>query len=747
MSSVSLSSNLNGVSFKQFQRNYPGNYTINFANGLSAFNDFKIKNYSNFYLTNDYKISDVFEIDTDPLKASNIYSPILWGSDYLTFSDIDTEPYALVNRYHESKNYGVATISTTRSDLSIDIFDNNICNIYHTKNYQKFLLVVDDTNSLVFVKKHLLSTDQNVIKPQDFHYLYSDYGKRLYLFKKTEAGSYIITVVDGELIVTPIISDNTSYVNWFFTIEKGIYHQPNTNLNTTFITYNGDNSVDISKSDLTLSNNLLLHKKISSNTTDVIVLKNQLLQNNVYSSSNNLLSGFNNNIFVNELREYTSIGNTIDSETSDSLDLNYVFYNKPYKIIPGSNIFHSPSSMEPFTQLNINDTKFIESGAFSYIIPEYSDKIFHLSNDSNNYDNGQHLLCTWLSGSPFSNNKIWVDRYYYPNLVEKSEALAASSILAITYDDYIETLVNSNSEKKNDIQLQKIFDKKSDLIFKPNQKYDYVRISKIESDSLSSNYIPCTSTLSAYPTNYFKDINSKGEVSVGFTFFGDDSTWVIQSDRGYIDSGISISKTKDTITITCNFYDATTKDFSGAWYYYTKTLNVKLLKTNNVCVSVNVKSGVGYFLFNNEIVANFTLPQYQLLKKNLINGDFKYINGESYDLLYDNIVGISNVFINDYFIPPEKAFLIFVINTNENIDDIHITLPCGMRNSVDEISYLNSVCGSSTFKSNYIDVELKNIGITDAAILDGLKTLISSTENDNLPASTTINQIHFKNYK
>ena len=83
----------------------------------------------------------------------------------------------------------------------------------------------------------------------------------------------------------------------------------------------------------------------------------------------------------------------------------------------------------------------------------------------------------------------------------------------------------------------------------------------------------------------------------------------------------------------------------------------------------------------------------------------------------------------------------------KNIDDIHITLPCGMRNSVDEISYLNSVCGSSTFKSNYIDVELKNIGITDAAILDGLKTLISSTENDNLPASTTINQIHFKNYK
>lgn len=746
MNSNSLDSNLNGMSFKQFKRTYPGNYNINFAHGLSSFNDFKIKNYTNFYLTNDYRISDVLDIDTNPLKASSLFTPILWGSDYLTFSEINPNPYALANRYQESKNYGIAVISPHRTELFIEILDNNICNIYHIKDYQKFLLAVDDTNTLVFVKKNLLSIDSSVVKAQDFNYLYSENGNKLYLFKKTPTSSNIITVINGVLTTIPILDNNTSYVNWFFTIENKIYSYPTTNQNISFVTYNTDNTINSDKSDFELSNNLLLHKKVDSKSTDIIVLKNQLLQNNVYSSSNNLLSGFNTNIFVNGLREYTSIGNTIDSETSESIDLNYVFYNKPYKIISGDNLFYSPSSIQPYNQLNVNDTKFIEAGAFSYTTPEFSDKIFHLSTDTNNYDGGQHLLCTWLSGSPFGENKIWVDRYYYPNLIEKSEALSGSSILSMTYNDYVETLINSNTQKRDNIAVQKFFDKKSDLVFLPNQQYNYQRISRVDSVSLSSNYTYCGSNLSAYPTNYFKDINSSGEVSIGFTFFGDDTDWVIQSDREYIDSGISISKVNNTITIVCNFYDATTRDFSGEWFSFTKTLDIKQLKTNNVCVSVNVKTGAGYFLFNNEIVSNFKLPQYQLLKKNLIYGDFKYINGETYDLLYDGIIGISNVFINNYYIPPEKAFLIFVITTDD-IDDIYITLPCGMRNSVDDISFINSVCGSSTFKSNYIDIEVKNIGITDDNILEELKSLISNIGGDNLPAATTIKQINFKNYK
>jgi hypothetical protein len=746
MNSNSLSSNLNGFTFKQFKRNYPGNYTINFAHSLSSFNDFQIKNYTNFYLTNDYKISDIFDFDTTPLKASSIHTPILWGSGYLSFSGIDSEAYALANRYHESKNYGVAIIGETESSLSIDILDNNICNIYHTKNYQKFFLVVDDTNSLVFVKQNLLSTDPMVVKPQDFHYLFSENGNLFYLFKKTSTGTNIVTVVDGEPLVTPVLNNNTSYINWFFKIEKSIYSYPTKNLNTSFITYDTNNMLDKDKSDFELSNNLLLHKKISSDVTDVIILKNQLLQNNIYSSSNNLLSGFNKNIFVNELREYTSIGNSIDSETSEALDLNYVFYNKPYKIVTGSNIFYSSSSIEPFTQLNINDTKFIEAGAFPYLTPEFSDRVYHLSNDTNNYDNGQHLLCTWLSGSPFLNNSVWVDRYYYPNLIEKSEALAGSSTLSITYDDYIEVLVNSNSQKKENIKIQKFFDKKSDLVFTPNQKYNYERISQIGVESLSSNYSYCQTTLSAYPTNYFKDINTSGEVSVAFTFFGDDSSWTIQSDRGYIDSGISIIKTNNKITITCKFYDATTRDFSGEWFSFSKTLDIKSLKTNNLCVSVDVKLGIGYFFFNNEIVYNFTLPQYQLLGKDIIHGDFKYIKEQTYDLLYDEINGISNVFINDLYITPERAFLIFTLNSN-GIDDIYITLPCGMRNSVDDIAYLNSVCGTSTFKSNYIDIELKNIGITDDSIINDLKLIISDIGEKNLPASTTINDIKFNDYR
>jgi len=209
------------------------------------------------------------------------------------------------------------------------------------------------------------------------------------------------------------------------------------------------------------------------------------------------------------------------------LELNYVFYNQSYKIKPGYNEFISPSSMYPFVKLNVNDSKFIPSGAFSYITPEFSDKVYRVSNEPQNSADGQYLLCTWLSGSPLGTDKVWVDRYYYPDLIEKAAAIASKPYQYPTYDDYIENLIKNNSTLQTEIGKQKIFDKISDLVFEPNQTYIYERVSTSLFASPVSAINYCNSVSPTYPKNYFKDLNVAGKFTYSTFFKGDTTSWTL----------------------------------------------------------------------------------------------------------------------------------------------------------------------------------------------------------------------------
>lgn len=140
-----------GVQPKQFQRTYPGNIKLNFSLCLSASNDFKKINYSNFYLTNDYKFSDVFDVGESKIKSKNIYTPIQYGSTYLKFSIAQPDEYSNVNRYQDHFNYGNATftqIANQYTNFTIKLLDDNTCNIYYTYRYQKYYLVADDNNKV-----------------------------------------------------------------------------------------------------------------------------------------------------------------------------------------------------------------------------------------------------------------------------------------------------------------------------------------------------------------------------------------------------------------------------------------------------------------------------------------------------------------------------------------------------------------------------------------------------------------------
>jgi hypothetical protein len=80
------------------------------------------------------------------------------------------------------------------------------------------------------------------------------------------------------------------------------------------------------------------------------------------------------------------------------------------------------------------------------------------------------------------------------------------------------------------------------------------------------------------------------------------------------------------------------------------------------------------------------------------------------------------------------------------MDDICITLPCGMRNSIDNIEILQDVCNSSIHKSNSIDITIKNIEVDDIYV-DELKNFLSSELNIHTPLATEINNLKLKSFK
>lgn len=749
--SPKLESNMVGVGIKQFQRTYLGNYKWNFPLCLSKSSDFKIKNYTNFYLTNTYKFSDVFNIDTSKLKAVNISTTIQYGDTYLQFKLADSFPYAEADRYEDHVNYGDCRFTTVSGDdcnFVLGIFDNNKCNIYYTYEYKKYYLVADASNKLAFVKEKLITFDSTKTNPQDFKYMLSEDQISIQLFKSTKSGEFFVTKVGNRLEMNTISPNNiVTYLSQPpFKLRRNVYTYPNISLNTSFITYSNNNTLDYEKSTFNLKNNFLIHKKYSQNLpiVDIIPLKNQLLQNDVFASGNNMIYSSDDGIYVESLRSYASISQDIKEETTDELDLNYVFYNKSYEIMSGSNYFTSPSSMYPFTRLNINDSKFIDCGAFSFDTPQYADKVYHISREPQNSNNGQYLLCTWLSGAPQSPNKVWVDRYYYPDRIEKSEALSNRPTYASTYDDYIESLILNNASVKSSVDQKKFFDKLSDFSFEPNEKYLYERIKTTNLTSLSSNINVCNNYQFDYPTNYFNLINSSNKFTIGFYFMGDDSNWIVKSDVNAIESGVFFEKNQDSLHIRYQLFDPS----NGTFKLFEIKTPYKKLKENFVCVSVNAITGIGYFFLNNETVESFTLPIYQYVKKQLLYGDlFVFKNQIKTNILIYNEKDITTPFISDKFTDPNLSFVLPILNGKLKINDLIITLPCGMRNSVDNVEYFQSVCGSSAFKSNNINVIIKNLNISNKNILKGIENSITTSLEGVLPINNRVNQVQFNNYK
>lgn len=711
-----FSYNSGNFTLNKFERYYDGGYKFNFYNAFSNIRDVKYKNYSIFYLTDEIKQSDVTANNGITIKSENFLTFLKFGNIYLDFNFKGETALGLSSIYTGYDCYGDYTFSDSTSDSTnfiIDLKDSNICNIYKVFNYKKYYLTQDSTNTVNFYARKL------GLSGIDFNYIYSKSDNSICLFRND--GSCKLLIKQGNtLTLVPFTSANKMLAPLnSIKIDKNIYNNLDGNDNFTLVGYNEDNLIPDNLIEKDLSNNFLLHSE--NDDVEILVLKNQLTQDDIFTSGNSLISSNNSPFYVKEMRTYSSIFNDIDSEKDESLALNYVFYNKPYVIKKGKNTIKAPNSLNPFTKININDTKFIESGAFSYTTPIYADKVYKMDN-SQGYDDGQIYLCTWLSGSPLSDNKVWVDRYYYPDRIEKASALATNSTFDVTYTDLIEQLVSNNDLIKQSLSAYYIFDKKSDFIIEPNDVFVYERLSTLPQVNSTDEVQTC----GIVNTNYFENINTNGVFSIFFTFNGDSENWSFASRRNNIDCGVNVDKNNDDISFSFKLYDPSNETIIG----FDATTQFKKLKVNTVIISVDAINGIGYFNLNGTNIKTLSFDKSQFFGKKILFGDF------------DLNSNIQNFKIYSKYLNFDESLVLSYINESLSIDTLVITIPCGQRNSEDEIELLQCVCNNQTFKSNHIDILIKNVDIPDD-IKNNLIRIVEDTCKSFSPLTTEINKIEF----
>jgi len=720
-------SNMDNTSYKQVKRTYQDGFSFNFPFALSGFNDFKTKEYSNLYLTTNMLASWFMDLDDSTISAPKLMTYLQSGSLYLSRPNPSSTTFdSFAIKFDEELS------DNTYFDIEFHI--PNLCTVSFVDSGKKYFLA-NDAGSLKFIWDVHLPTAINAANPQYFKCVYND-KKELYLIKDINGNNNLVKKTDDTLTFVGLSADNkTLILNNYFKVSRNNEYILNRTPNSSFITYlNNSNDIDYSKSVFDLNNNFLIHSPYSSEYKDVIVLKNQLSVNETFTNAQNLLSsGYD--IAVDNFRNYTSITSPIDSENSSEINLNYVFYNKPYVIRQGITEFDAPSSMYPFSNLNINDSRFIDAGAYAFDTPLYADKVFQLN--TNNYANdGKTYLCTWLSGS--NSNKVWVDRYYYPDLISKRAALSQKGVFDITYEQAIEKLIATNSSLSSTIAKTAIFDKRSDLSFKPNQKYTYHRFdnSAIFETISATNTVACG--VNIVPYNYQSLINDSGKVTISFYFKGDDPEWTIQSLRNNIDAGIKITKTFDQLYFEYKLFD----NSNNQTLIFSTTTSYKKYKDNFICFSYDALTGIGFFFLNNQKILDINTVIGQFSNKTLLYGKLYY---NDQDIFTVNAI-TSDIFISDEKIDENLAFILPFIQNRQTVDDITITLPCGMRNSIDDITYLQMICNNNTNKSNFINISIDNIGISNPDTLKDLEFTMLDKLKRHIPATSTINKIKFTNY-
>jgi|TARA_R110001583_G_scaffold46172_6_gene145113 hypothetical protein len=783
------------VSLDQFVRTYNGDFKLNFIQALSGAQSFQNLNFTNFYLSDRVLLDTITttkKTTIEPTEFSSTLNFAQSGSNYLGFRPALSASFKENNNMYNLRFYGGSTFSSKLSDASnfeITIVDDFKCRVAIIVDNTRYYLVVSDNNDTfnnngepqrpaLFVSQNKLFLSAFNLEYNFSKYLTNSYIN-LFTTKTVDGTDYKYSIVSNgnQLAATRLAS--TQKLDFSYAVPRSIKLDQDVTLaipspyNTSYITYDGDGNIDKDNSDFNLPSNYLLYSASNKPCQDfnLINLKNIVNSQDAFTSSNNLLSTSSTTIFCEDLRNYTSIFCDIDSERNEVLALNYVYNNYDILIKPGTTYFNTPSSMEPFTKLNINDTKFADCGSFSFTRPDLADRVYMLDDDSIKDENVTYL-CTWLSGA-IGRRGIWVDRYYYPDLVSKETALAGSNSPLPTYDQAVENLIMTNSGLKTSVTNEYFMDKKSDLTFEPQKRYKYERVKKLDFVSKSPTNFCEAASIGKKVTNYFNTINTNGGFGLGFTIQNNAGNFTLGSRSNMIDGGFDFNIIGNTVSFVFKLFDNSTtgsitnedgeiiKDVPISERLAKNTFEfdfkIDLFDKNNIFLSFNALQGECRLYLNSVELYSFEINAYQMFTKKILFGDI-FVQTLRFAENRDNPVEIllneatNQKYISNLYLATEPLNqddeLGVIFSTNmEDIQDLYISLPCGMRNMTDTLETVNSINTNLKNKSNIVDINVKNLNIDDNNITEEVRNMLINNIRQSIPETTNINNINFINYK
>jgi len=734
---------LNTINLKQSKKVFTGGYSFNFVDALSGVRSAHMQNYDTFFLTQPLNLEDYIDYRNTSISYNKLFSYLKIGEEYINFTAINDDAFIANDDYTSALKYGYYSFDATQTNsYLIEFVNNTYCTISYFKEETGETFVLAESGSNIwFVQSQFLSGWN-----YQFPYTIDNNYYQLFLYANRGGENYIIEKQGGALVAsTNINSVSSDYIlTRFFTIDDVNIIDYMGKTGVSYITYNNNFNINDGKSAFNLKNNYLFFKNAytTNSLVSLVALKNQVSRLGAHIAGNSLLSAVDadDNLTVEKQRDYTSVFNYQTNE----LGLNYVFYNYDILIKPGTNLFTTPSTLSPYTELDINNTTFANCGAASFTIPYFADKVFQLD-DNVPSTQTVHYLCTWLSGAPDSNNKIWMDRYYYPDRVSKYEALNATLPCAVyaNENDYIEQYIAATTGLAEALKAEPFFDKASILKIQPNKRYIYDRIS-VEPTIETVNYCEL---FDKNVINYFTKINETSKFTLAFRFTTNEDEFTIQTLTNEFGNQFTLTKEFNVLTITFSLFDDSLNELQTITRQYT----LSKYNQESIVLSFNGFTGNFYIILGEDVEEKIKVGTLKYANKQIFSGDF-YL---TYNTTSTNII--------DYMQLPTYGFCknVYLVNTSytrntllaikrsiltETIDDIYITVPCGQRNEIDTIEIYNNLSLNTKAKSNYINIDVQNIDV-DTELQTELTALINSVKKDVLPAGTVVNNITYNDYK
>lgn len=488
---------------------------INFFvyNALTDVNDVKSNNFSNIFLTKKQKNSNILEVSEIDKKslldvvttlsffsndANNELNPGVWLAADKSYYTYDINTSASSFRLTEG-----APDNRINYLFRLECISETECTISHSFGDNRYYLAYDEGFKCI--------TDGS----KDFtKFIYHIDGQQLRLYFKLGENLFSIRCKEGPegfaLVLADKDIDDSSTILYINTVQEEFIH----NIDASWGRYERNDAIsaiDPYRSSISEESQFIIHHQYNDDEDSVnfIPLKNNLTYQGTVTNGSNLTLSSNNKLIgtpIVDFRNYSNINSGCNQELgTENITLTFTFTDQVLRLKEGDRCYFTIPDIDeatgfpalyPYEKLNINDSSFVRNGAFGSDAPFFADTFSKFMNEKSSVNNYSYL-CTWLYQPNNSTAPVWLDRYYYPDIVNRAEALGKptdeQNVLKFSFENIldkyylrenfedIENLsqyqISELKKFKDTLQKQGYIDKKSDLYLQGGTKYQYNRIS------------------------------------------------------------------------------------------------------------------------------------------------------------------------------------------------------------------------------------------------------------------------------